>query len=114
MLSDKSFPVIDATLPLVGSRIGEITPKFYPRLFAAHPELLDGLFSRSDQRNGNQQQALAGFMSLREVDLPANASLYLCGPLPFMKNIRNEAMNAGIPATKIHYEVFGPDIWLAS
>ena len=56
----------------------------------------------------------AGFMSLREVDLPANASLYLCGPLPFMKHIRNEAINAGIPATKIHYEVFGPDIWLAS
>ena len=55
-----------------------------------------------------------GFMSLREVDLPANASLYLCGPLPFMKSIRNEAINAGIPATKIHYEVFGPDIWLAS
>ena len=60
MLSDKSFPVIEATLPLVGSRIGEITPKFYARLFAAHPELLDGLFSRSNQRNGNQQQALAG------------------------------------------------------
>ena len=55
-----------------------------------------------------------GFMSLREVDLPADASLYLCGPLPFMKNIRNEAINAGIPATRIHYEVFGPDIWLAS
>ncbi|UZX01908.1 hemin transporter [Arthrobacter sp. CDRTa11] len=55
-----------------------------------------------------------GFMSLREVDLPADASLYLCGPLPFMKSIRNEAINAGIPATRIHYEVFGPDIWLAS
>jgi nitric oxide dioxygenase len=58
--------------------------------------------------------AREGFMSLREVDLPAEASLYLCGPLPFMKNIRNEAINAGIPATQIHYEVFGPDIWLAS
>jgi nitric oxide dioxygenase len=57
--------------------------------------------------------SLEGFMSLREVDLPANASLYLCGPLPFMKSIRNEAINAGIPATRIHYEVFGPDIWLA-
>jgi hypothetical protein len=60
MLSDKARPVIEATLPLVGSRIGEITPKFYNRLFAAHPELLDGLFSRSNQRSGNQQQALAG------------------------------------------------------
>jgi nitric oxide dioxygenase len=57
--------------------------------------------------------AREGFMSLREVDLPADASLYLCGPLPFMKIIRNEAINAGIPATRIHYEVFGPDIWLA-
>jgi nitric oxide dioxygenase len=56
----------------------------------------------------------AGFMSLREVDLPSDASLYLCGPLPFMKKIRNEAIEAGIPATRIHYEVFGPDIWLAS
>jgi nitric oxide dioxygenase len=61
-----------------------------------------------------QAGAKAGFMSLREVDLPADASLYLCGPLPFMKHIRNEAINAGIPATKIHYEVFGPDIWLAN
>ncbi|UVJ40296.1 globin domain-containing protein [Arthrobacter sp. CJ23] len=56
----------------------------------------------------------AGFMSLREVDLPADASLYLCGPLPFMKKIRNEAIDAGFPATQIHYEVFGPDSWLAS
>lgn len=58
--------------------------------------------------------ANAGFMSLREVDLPAGASLYLCGPLPFMKKIRDEAIEAGIPATRIHYEVFGPDVWLAN
>ncbi|MEV7603810.1 globin domain-containing protein [Paenarthrobacter sp. NPDC089322] len=55
-----------------------------------------------------------GFMSLREVDLPADASLYLCGPLPFMKKIRDEAIEAGIPSTRIHYEVFGPDVWLAN
>ncbi|WP_104140866.1 globin domain-containing protein [Arthrobacter sp. ZGTC131] len=61
-----------------------------------------------------QPGANAGFMSLREVDLPADASLYLCGPLPFMRKIRSEAIDAGIPATRIHYEVFGPDIWLAS
>ncbi|MGO4145857.1 globin domain-containing protein [Paenarthrobacter sp. YAF11_1] len=58
--------------------------------------------------------ASQGFMSLREVDVPADASLYLCGPLPFMKKIRDEAIDAGIPATQIHYEVFGPDVWLAS
>ncbi|KUM34625.1 globin domain-containing protein [Arthrobacter sp. EpRS71] len=61
-----------------------------------------------------QQGSKEGFMSLREVDLPADASLYLCGPLPFMKKIRDEAIDAGIPATRIHYEVFGPDVWLAN
>ncbi|SDX09285.1 nitric oxide dioxygenase [Arthrobacter sp. cf158] len=61
-----------------------------------------------------QHGSKEGFMSLREVDLPAHASLYLCGPLPFMKKIRDEAISAGIPATRIHYEVFGPDVWLAN
>lgn len=54
-----------------------------------------------------------GFMSLAGLDLPENASMYVCGPLPFMKSIRNQAIEAGIPSTKIHYEVFGPDVWLA-
>ncbi|ALE93816.1 hemin transporter [Arthrobacter alpinus] len=54
-----------------------------------------------------------GFMSLAGLDIPANASMYVCGPLPFMKAIRNQAIDAGIPSTKIHYEVFGPDLWLA-
>lgn len=60
MLSEKSRPVIEATLPLIGERISHITPKFYDRMFAARPELLDGLFSRANQKNGAQQQALAG------------------------------------------------------
>ena len=60
MLSDTARPVIEATLPLVGSRIGEITPLFYSKLFAAHPELLNGVFSRANQANGQQRQALAG------------------------------------------------------
>lgn len=60
MLSEKSRPVIEATLPVVGARIGHITPKFYERMFTNRPELLDGIFSRANQRNGTQQQALAG------------------------------------------------------
>ena len=63
---------------------------------------------------GHPYTAHTGFMSLQDVDLPADASLYVCGPLPFMKNIRNEAINAGIPSSRIHYEVFGPDLWLAN
>lgn len=60
MLSEKSRPVIEATLPIIGERISHITPIFYSRMFAARPELLDGLFSRANQNNGTQQQALAG------------------------------------------------------
>ncbi len=54
-----------------------------------------------------------GFMSLDGVALPENASLYLCGPLPFMQSIRAQALESGMPADRIHYEVFGPDVWLA-
>lgn len=54
-----------------------------------------------------------GLMSLDQITLPDNASLYLCGPLPFMRHIRSQALESGIPAARIHYEVFGPDLWLA-
>ena len=37
MLSEKSRPVIEATLPIVAERIGHITPDFYERMFAAVP-----------------------------------------------------------------------------
>jgi nitric oxide dioxygenase len=60
MLSDQNRPVIEATLPAVGQRIGEIARHFYQHLFAAHPELLDGTFNRGNQVRGEQQQALAG------------------------------------------------------
>ncbi|MFJ2619739.1 globin domain-containing protein [Glutamicibacter sp. NPDC087344] len=64
MLSSQSRPVIEATLPIIAERISHITPKFYQRLFTAHPELLDGTFSRSNQNNGTQQQALAGSIAV--------------------------------------------------
>ncbi|MGA5820065.1 globin domain-containing protein [Kitasatospora sp. NPDC094028] len=60
MLSAKSAEVIEATLPVVGAAIGDITPRFYDRLFAAHPELLRDLFNRGNQANGTQREALAG------------------------------------------------------
>ncbi|TXN30347.1 globin domain-containing protein [Lacisediminihabitans profunda] len=55
-----------------------------------------------------------GFMSLANVTIPKNASVYLCGPLPFMRSLRSQALESGVPADRIHYEVFGPDLWLAS
>jgi len=60
VLSDTARPVIAATLPVVGEHIGEIAKRFYGHMFDAHPELLDGLFNRGNQKRGEQQQALAG------------------------------------------------------
>jgi nitric oxide dioxygenase len=60
MLSEQSTATVRATLPAVGAAIGEIADRFYTRLFAAHPELLRGLFNRANQASGIQRQALAG------------------------------------------------------
>src|SRR5262249_65810 len=57
---DKSRPVIEATLPVVGAHIQEIAARFYKHLFTTHPELLDGTFNRGNQAEGTQQVALAG------------------------------------------------------
>ncbi|MBD8060973.1 globin domain-containing protein [Oceanitalea stevensii] len=58
-LSPEHEAVVTATLPLVGSRIGDIAPTFYRRMFAAHPELLRDTFNRGNQAQGAQQKALA-------------------------------------------------------
>ncbi|HZG05948.1 MAG TPA: globin domain-containing protein [Streptomyces sp.] len=60
MLSEKSTAVVRATLPAVGAAIADITPLFYRKMFAAHPELLRDLFNRGNQANGAQSRALAG------------------------------------------------------
>lgn len=60
MLSDTAYPVVKATLPVVGENIKEIARRFYQHMFTERPELLDGLFNRGNQADGRQQQALAG------------------------------------------------------
>ncbi|NLU83252.1 globin domain-containing protein [Rhodococcus sp. HNM0569] len=60
MLSAESKEVVRATLPAVGAAIGEITELFYRKLFAAAPTLETDLFNRSNQKQGDQQKALAG------------------------------------------------------
>lgn len=55
--------------------------------------------------------AREGFMDLSEVDLPEHASVFMCGPLPFMQAMRRTLIGRGVPADRINYEVFGPDLW---
>lgn len=59
-ISPSNLSILRATLPAVGAAIGEITSLFYRRMFAAHPELEHHLFNRGNQKQGEQQKALAG------------------------------------------------------
>ena len=54
-----------------------------------------------------------GMMDLAAVDLPADATYYMCGPLPFMQALRSALVERGVAPRDIQYEVFGPDLWQA-
>jgi nitric oxide dioxygenase len=100
MLSDTALPVIKATLPLVADRIGDITPLFYQKLLAAHPELLNGVFSRANQANGEQRKALAGAIAAFATHLVENL-----GTLPEAVLSRISHKHASLGITPDQYEV---------
>ena len=54
-----------------------------------------------------------GLMDLSQIPLPADLQVFTCGPLPFMRHVRATLLNRGVPASRIRYEVFGPDLWAA-
>lgn len=59
-------------------------------------------------------EAFTGLMDLERVsleDLPEKTGYYLCGPLAFMRVQRQYLQAQGVPAQRIHYEVFGPDMF---
>lgn len=61
---------------------------------------------------GEAPEAAARRADLGDLDLPEDLTAYLCGPLPFMRAVRGDLLRRGVPAERIHYEVFGPDLWL--
>ena len=53
-----------------------------------------------------------GLVDLTDVSVPEGTRAYLCGPLPFMRAVRTQLIEKGVAPADIHYEVFGPDLWL--
>lgn len=52
----------------------------------------------------------AGRVDLGVVEIPVDATVYLCGPLPFMESVRHSLLEERlVPEADIHYEIFGPD-----
>ncbi|MFF3326001.1 globin domain-containing protein [Streptomyces sp. NPDC002889] len=80
------------------------------RLVEAHPHARLHLFY--EEPGDLEPEAEAGRADVGTLDLPESLTAYLCGPLPFMRAVRGDLLRRGVPARAIHYEVFGPDLWI--
>jgi nitric oxide dioxygenase len=58
-------------------------------------------------------RSYSGYMDLSLIPLPGDVQVFTCGPLPFMRHVRASLTARDIPASRIRYEVFGPDLWAA-
>ncbi|GAA4600467.1 nitric oxide dioxygenase [Actinoplanes octamycinicus] len=52
-----------------------------------------------------------GRVDVDQIPLSPEADVYLCGPVPFMQQIRAGLHRRGIPDERIRYEVFGSEQW---
>jgi nitric oxide dioxygenase len=55
--------------------------------------------------------AISGRVVPDDIPVPPDATAYLCGPLPFMRDVRTSLLRRGMPADRVHFEVFGSDLW---
>lgn len=107
-LTPEHEEIIKATLPLVGSKINEITPIFYSRMFEAHPELIADTFNRGNQQQGAQQRALAASVAtfatmLVDPEAPA--------PVNLLSRIGHKHVSLGI--TKDQYQIVHDNLFAA-
>jgi nitric oxide dioxygenase len=108
VLSDRSRPVIEATLPVVADHIEEIATRFYVHLFGEHPELLDGTFNRGNQAEKTQQMALAG-----SVAVFASSLVKVPEQLPEHLLNRIAHKHASLGITPAQYEVVHDNLFWA-
>ncbi|MFF7978955.1 globin domain-containing protein [Streptomyces sp. NPDC007901] len=73
------------------------------------PDAAVHLFYERDAEPGTR----TGLVDLTGIEVTPGTRAYLCGPLPFMRAVRTQLIDKGVAPADIHYEVFGPDLWLA-
>jgi nitric oxide dioxygenase len=108
VLSDRSRPVIEATLPVVADNIQEIARRFYAHLFEQYPQLTDGVFNRGNQSEGTQQVALAG-----SVAVFASALVKTPEQLPETLLSRIAHKHASLGITPAQYDVVHDNLFWA-
>ncbi|GLF97002.1 globin domain-containing protein [Streptomyces yaizuensis] len=80
------------------------------RLVAALPAATAHVWYETPE--GDWPADRTGRADLTGIPLEPGTTAYLCGPLPFLRHARTQLLERGVPAADIHYEVFGPDLWL--
>jgi nitric oxide dioxygenase len=99
MLSAKSKPYIDASVPVLREHGLAITTVFYQNMFEAHPEFKN-LFNMGNQANGSQQQSLAAAVFAYAANIENSAAL-----APVIERIVHKHVSVGIKAE--HYPIVG-------
>ncbi|WP_175775378.1 NO-inducible flavohemoprotein [Burkholderia anthina] len=57
------------------------------------------------------RKGLVDVNAIKDTLLLPDADYYICGPVPFMRIQHDALKNLGIHEARIHYEVFGPDLF---
>ncbi|WP_199029995.1 globin domain-containing protein [Ralstonia sp. ASV6] len=97
MLSERSKPLIDASVPVLREHGLTITRTFYRNMFASHPELTN-LFNMGNQANGSQQQSLASAVFAYAANHGNNAAL-----APVVRRIVHKHAAVGLKPS--HYPI---------
>lgn len=83
---------------------------------AVMPNLSTAIFYEAmpeqEQGQEHKQGVMAGLMDTTRLPAwpRAEANVYLCGPIGFMRSQWTGLVAAGVPVTHLHREVFGPDL----
>ncbi|WP_217179054.1 globin domain-containing protein [Streptomyces sp. AC495_CC817] len=70
------------------------------------------LWYEQDAHLSPNANVFTGRAALDHLTPAPDTTAYLCGPLPFMRAARGELLAKGLRPAAVHYEVFGPDLWL--
>lgn len=99
MLSEKSRPYIDASVPVLRENGVDITRLFYRTMFNEHPELTN-LFNMGNQASGAQQQSLASAVFAYAANYRNSDAL-----TPVLSRIAHKHASVGL--TSAHYPIVG-------
>lgn len=81
-------------------------------------ELVDALPNASlaiwyeDGLTAGDPRVHAGRMVLDGLDIPEDAHVYVCGADGFVQAVRPQLLERGLPADRVHCELFSPNDWL--